>query len=523
MCKPLLKQQSVNLFKMSSLLTLRTVGMKYLDEVSVHEPKLIPEYMAGLLDGDGCIELVQMTSGRSSGKSGLIRVSLCQCDPVAIVLLCKMFGGTLEYKVQKGEKRTQYHWSMTGPKAIHLLNSVTPFLILKKHRAEIILDYWNTRIQGDITNQQAVAFFERMNEAQKTLRFEEEDRDRLTNAYLAGLFDAEGCVDVQTGSETRSESFCMTLTQRAKPEILHAIREKLGYGKVTVFGSFKAGTMEEMKKFIPLILPHSIIKHAQLDLAHGLVNIASAHRSYRDMERIKELKHTEYKFDEPLDQALRVHMEKVNDTYEKKDHVFLTVETRKAMSEKKLGTKKGSRTDEDKLKISQAVKKVLRNPLKEKHHKDILEDLKNNMPVTEIAKKYGLSRNYITSVKAGIHEAEGMTTKDAILTRRNDDLAKKLEELGYSEEGRGRVKTTLAMRKWTIPEFLCLKKYLRDHPEKKTCYKWLSDNSLTLFGKAFSLDTFKRLSNGKLKLFDFEVASLSEEEKQIAGEYITPF
>jgi hypothetical protein len=103
-------------------------------------------YLAGLIDGDGHIAIVNRGENASNGY----RVKLCiyNCNSKIIKLLQKTIGGKIRSnKINK--KRPKWRdcieYSCQDNRAADLIRNIQPFLIIKKEQAEIALTAIDTK------------------------------------------------------------------------------------------------------------------------------------------------------------------------------------------------------------------------------------------------------------------------------------------------------------------------------------------------------------------------------------------
>lgn len=94
-------------------------------------------YLAGLIDGEGCIHL------DTPGRTYRARVSIGMSAP-ALALLTELqatWGGTI-YCARPATSRwaAAYTWHLTGDPAAALLTAVRPFLRLKQQQADLALE-----------------------------------------------------------------------------------------------------------------------------------------------------------------------------------------------------------------------------------------------------------------------------------------------------------------------------------------------------------------------------------------------
>lgn len=91
----------------------------------------------------------------------------------------------------------------------------------------------------------------------------------MTDAYIAGFFDGEGCVAAkrQRGPKRR---IYLRIGQK-HPEVLHLIQTELGYGSVHQrrdgLHILNITGRKNTTDFIQRILPYAVVKRSQLHIA----------------------------------------------------------------------------------------------------------------------------------------------------------------------------------------------------------------------------------------------------------------
>jgi hypothetical protein len=111
---------------------------------------LTPAYVAGLLDGEGCLTVSRRL--RRSKRSFQPTVVIQMAHEDLILELQSQYGGTLARKQQKSHWAVQWSWTLGGEKSIRaLLEEVLPFLVVKRRQAEILLEYFGARSQMGLT------------------------------------------------------------------------------------------------------------------------------------------------------------------------------------------------------------------------------------------------------------------------------------------------------------------------------------------------------------------------------------
>jgi hypothetical protein len=109
--------------------------------------RLSYEYIAGLIDGEGCLYVHRGWDLSRSFNSpnyypGLL---IAMCGPQELALALKAeFGGSVSFHRSENGWRPIWQWRITGRKAImHCLKLISPYLIVKRQEAEILLRFCN--------------------------------------------------------------------------------------------------------------------------------------------------------------------------------------------------------------------------------------------------------------------------------------------------------------------------------------------------------------------------------------------
>lgn len=108
-------------------------------------------YVAGLIDGEGCITMVcQAPAKRSRAKSDLhyVLVTITNTHIGIMEWLQEVVGGRAANRTEgtKSQDRMvqnnwkdRYEWRVTGKKAYALLEQIEPYLVIKKEQCKIAL------------------------------------------------------------------------------------------------------------------------------------------------------------------------------------------------------------------------------------------------------------------------------------------------------------------------------------------------------------------------------------------------
>lgn len=92
------------------------------------------DYLAGLVDGEGCIRL--HPSNRGEYRKYYPRLQVTNTYKPLLELLVSTYGGAISGpKRSKISQKDTYDWRITGDKARKLLQDLIPLLIIKKEKA----------------------------------------------------------------------------------------------------------------------------------------------------------------------------------------------------------------------------------------------------------------------------------------------------------------------------------------------------------------------------------------------------
>ncbi len=220
------------------------------------------DYIAGMFDGDGSIV---MTMVGGAYKSVQLKAELTQCNAEFLDMVRARFGTGVIYKdkrVHKYRKETSACLRFVGAHARSLLDIVAKRGIIKAEQAKLALEFLSLP-RGACGEKTAALLRMRELNADKTAY--DKDYTRMTDAYVAGLFDAEGNV-YQSGTGTTSKlKLYVKITQKSDPELLHKIAQHLGYGRVVEQYRFKMYSHSDVLAFWHTVSPHVHIKKQVLD------------------------------------------------------------------------------------------------------------------------------------------------------------------------------------------------------------------------------------------------------------------
>lgn len=100
----------------------------------VEDASIFP-YLAGIVDGEGCFTIGVKKCGNFSPV-----ITVGMAEPEIPNLLKETFGGNVY--VSQGKYRKMYRWNLRNfPKMLHAVNSLYPYLRVKKPQADLFKEF----------------------------------------------------------------------------------------------------------------------------------------------------------------------------------------------------------------------------------------------------------------------------------------------------------------------------------------------------------------------------------------------
>lgn len=199
------------------------------------------QYLAGFFDGDGSIDLTRLEVPQSY-DAGI---------PPELSLVYNLFGGNISIsREKKGDMRTQWRLRITQPtgKLREVLELVRDHGILKRESAIHALDYMDGHGDDRDTSRSLVRETHD-NYASVTI-----DTNRITMAYVSGLFAADGSIFMKKSKETFD--LRASITKKLCIPLLHAIRKFLDAGFVCESVGYLSFSRGQVKRLLPLLKEH---------------------------------------------------------------------------------------------------------------------------------------------------------------------------------------------------------------------------------------------------------------------------
>jgi len=108
-------------------------------------------WIAGFIDGDGCIG-IQRTNGGYT-----LRLDATNCEPAPLEYIAARLGGTVRLEKRTNEPknwRPRYRWCLYGQNALAGIVAIAPFLVCKQRQAFVAMEF-GTRWAGDFRKRTA--------------------------------------------------------------------------------------------------------------------------------------------------------------------------------------------------------------------------------------------------------------------------------------------------------------------------------------------------------------------------------
>ncbi len=227
-------------------------------------------YIAGFIDGDGCIFIRKISDGYQSG----IQISQSRTNILQVIRY--HFGGS----ITSSENRNNKTKNIMDEKNeyIHKHNVRNQYnLLIRSNEYEVLLKY--LRHSFIIKEQQYNCLYEFNKIANLPNKLEEKEEldkmcsennvkttivesnlHKLNMEYIAGLFDAEGCLFI----ESNLKKIKISVSQKNHPVILDEIVKFLGFGNVSKSNiDYYIYNKTDCLKFIQLVKKHLIVKYNQ--------------------------------------------------------------------------------------------------------------------------------------------------------------------------------------------------------------------------------------------------------------------
>jgi len=240
------------------------------NQIHLNRFKLIPphpSYIAGLIDGDGCIFIRRIKDGYQSG------FTLSQSRTNVLQVIRYHFGGSITTSLSRNKSlnimnddstynkynvRNQFNLTIRSNEYQILLDYLNSVFIIKANQYEYLYEF-NKVANIPNKNDEKESLCLRCSCLNQSHEMNDDTMKRLNMEYISGLFDAEGCFYVSS----KKSKYYISITQKNNPQILVQIVSFLGYGCIDSDNKFKIYKKSDCLKFISCVKNHLIVKYNQ--------------------------------------------------------------------------------------------------------------------------------------------------------------------------------------------------------------------------------------------------------------------
>lgn len=240
-------------------------NQKHLNRFKYNPPH--PSYIAGFIDGDGCIFIRKIADGYQSG------FTITQCRTNILQIIRFHFGGSITSSENRNDKtinimdgenyyykyniRNQYNLVIRNNEYQILLNYLRSSFIIKENQYKNLYEF-NKIANLPNKYEEKEELYLTCSELNKKCDLNELYLSRLNIEYISGLFDAEGCIFINKDFDNIS----LSISQKNHPLILVEILHFLKFGNVNKY-KYEIYKQSDCLKFIQLIKEHLIVKYNQ--------------------------------------------------------------------------------------------------------------------------------------------------------------------------------------------------------------------------------------------------------------------
>ena len=171
---------------------------------------MTPQYLAGLFDGEGCIDVQRMYPNKSNKRLYVrprMRMSMSVAAEDLGKLLHKRFGGHMSYRKPQNANQSA-SWSLewlSRKDMLALLDTIQPYLILKAEQAKLIR-WWLANASGRQTKAGYVGMEKARAAFAEELSAMKRDPQRLSERAESRIMilmrQSDLCGDTETPAET---------------------------------------------------------------------------------------------------------------------------------------------------------------------------------------------------------------------------------------------------------------------------------------------------------------------------------
>jgi hypothetical protein len=233
-----------------------------------HDPPH-PSYIAGMIDGDGCIFIRKITQGYQSG------ISIAQSRSNILQVIRYHFGGSITTTEKRNNKvedklnesgdfyhkhnvRNQYNLLIRSNEYKVLLDYIRHSMIIKQQQIEYLYEFYKLVDVPNVVDDKEL-LYKKCSDINKNKLMDKEYLFRINIEYIQGLLDAEGCFYID---KIITSKFKILLAQKNHPIVLEQIKEFLGFG-IVYKEDFVIYNKSDCLRFIALVKNGLIVKYNQ--------------------------------------------------------------------------------------------------------------------------------------------------------------------------------------------------------------------------------------------------------------------
>lgn len=199
-------------------------------------------YIAGYIDGDGCLYIGKHFNSGQSFHTYEYSIQICCINNAAMNYIQNIFGGRIREKPVKGNRKSEWIFTIKNTEAYNLAELLKGRFILKNNECNLFLQFIETikhnafrKVSDETINiRENIINIIREERSMSDLITKEQFNDlRIDNtvinptdidfAYLAGLIDSEGCLRILKYKPTN------------KPHPTYTIKLEIGNTKFAIF------------------------------------------------------------------------------------------------------------------------------------------------------------------------------------------------------------------------------------------------------------------------------------------------
>lgn len=233
---------------------------KVMTTLNSEEYEISPFYLAGFFDGDGSICITQGLS---------LQIQFSQSVLSILNKIKSIFGGSLYSRDGKNEnQRRQHTLRFCGRDCEKLLKYLDIGCIMKWDQIQVAKKFINlNNLQG--LEDRKIQLREKMRKLNKAYKkTHNKPYDKINWEYIAGIFDAEGCIYMRQRQKKNGKDFrylfgYIKICQKNDFQLLNKIRDFIGHGRTNDKVCWKTERIDFAKFDLTKIYPLLIVKKKQ--------------------------------------------------------------------------------------------------------------------------------------------------------------------------------------------------------------------------------------------------------------------